>query len=508
MFMDEEPAIARLCVVEALAAGERVLERRAEVLDELATVIDEGRAAGGGEHEPPELTAEGIVGAVFAVVHTRLLDRDAEPLTDLLGALMSMIVLPYVGAQAASAELRRPRLKPRRGVRRQRSRRSGDPLEGLNMRLTYRTVRVLTVIAAQPGASNREIAERSGIVDQGQISKLLARLARLELVENGRTVPLTAHRRSSRGGAALSTVATPGPARGAHRLCARRVVPGRRARGTASRREERGAFAGSVEHPCAARADRSSAVGPACRARAAGRAAPRGRRGPPRSPPARTLARSPSASLCSPARRAIPHRQGQRGGGGEDVRGPAQAVVATLVAAPAAGPAERGTRDPPRRRERLVCEHLPRGTRADGRGGSAGGLSELPGASRRAARRPGADGAAAQEARRIHQAREGPRPLRARARATGQPTADGDGRVRWAGVRAAHADAHAGGLRAARQASLQAPRGAPLARAPRAPVRARPLDGRGCRASRWARRAAQPSVLHRSANRGPRTARL
>ena len=184
MFMDEEPAIARLCVVEALAAGERVLERRAEVLDELATVIDEGRAAGGGEHEPPELTAEGIVGAVFAVVHTRLLDRDAEPLTDLLGALMSMIVLPYVGAQAASAELRRPRLKPRRGVRRQRSRRSGDPLEGLNMRLTYRTVRVLTVIAAQPGASNREIAERSGIVDQGQISKLLARLARLELVEN------------------------------------------------------------------------------------------------------------------------------------------------------------------------------------------------------------------------------------------------------------------------------------------------------------------------------------
>ena len=52
------------------------------------------------------------------------------------------------------------------------------------MRLTYRTVRVLMVIASSPGASNREIAERSGIADQGQISKLLDRLARLELVEN------------------------------------------------------------------------------------------------------------------------------------------------------------------------------------------------------------------------------------------------------------------------------------------------------------------------------------
>jgi hypothetical protein len=40
------------------------------------------------------------------------------------------------------------------------------------------------VIAEHPGASNREIAEGSGIVDQGQISKLLTRLARLKLVQN------------------------------------------------------------------------------------------------------------------------------------------------------------------------------------------------------------------------------------------------------------------------------------------------------------------------------------
>jgi predicted transcriptional regulator len=52
------------------------------------------------------------------------------------------------------------------------------------MRLTYRTIRVLMAISKHPGASNRDIAENSGITDQGQISKLLARLARLELVHN------------------------------------------------------------------------------------------------------------------------------------------------------------------------------------------------------------------------------------------------------------------------------------------------------------------------------------
>ena len=52
------------------------------------------------------------------------------------------------------------------------------------MRLTYRTVRVLVAIGANPGASNREVAEGSGIADQGQISKLLRRLEGLQLVEN------------------------------------------------------------------------------------------------------------------------------------------------------------------------------------------------------------------------------------------------------------------------------------------------------------------------------------
>ncbi|HST55980.1 MAG TPA: TetR family transcriptional regulator [Solirubrobacteraceae bacterium] len=194
VFLEDEPGLARLCVVEALGAGPKALERRAEVLDVAIKAVDRGRAEVAKGKEPPPLTAEGVVGAVFSVVHTRLLERSpigtvtgsqaepVAPLTDLLGSLMSMIVLPFLGGRAASRELSRPAPDLTHGSAGTERRR--DPLEGLDMRLTYRTMRVLTVIAEHPGASNREVAEGSGIADQGQISKLLNRLERLSLIEN------------------------------------------------------------------------------------------------------------------------------------------------------------------------------------------------------------------------------------------------------------------------------------------------------------------------------------
>lgn len=45
-------------------------------------------------------------------------------------------------------------------------------------------MQVLAVIAAEPGLSNIELAERSGVADQGQMSKLLKRLCQLGLIEN------------------------------------------------------------------------------------------------------------------------------------------------------------------------------------------------------------------------------------------------------------------------------------------------------------------------------------
>jgi AcrR family transcriptional regulator len=207
-FFDEEPALGRLLVVDALGAGPLVLERRTRVLQALATVVDRGRAqARHGRRtpapsSPPELTAEGVVGAVFSVVHARMLEAGADhpvngssrsgsrhaaaPLSGLLNPLMGMIVLPYLGQAAAQKELVRPTPKaPRpRGSSLAPREPSGDPLRGLNMRLTYRTLVVLSAVATDPGASNRQIADHSGVHDQGQISKLLTRLQKLGLIDN------------------------------------------------------------------------------------------------------------------------------------------------------------------------------------------------------------------------------------------------------------------------------------------------------------------------------------
>jgi AcrR family transcriptional regulator len=182
-FIDDEPELARLCVVDALGGGPRVLRERARVLDTVRKTIDRGRGTVAGRREPPGVTAEGVIGAVFAVIHTRLLERSAKPYLDLHGSLMSMIVLPYLGARAASRELSRPAPRVRRRAKIEQGM-GKDPMAGLQMRLTYRTVRVLTAIREHPRASNREVANGAGIADQGQISKLLSRLERLELIEN------------------------------------------------------------------------------------------------------------------------------------------------------------------------------------------------------------------------------------------------------------------------------------------------------------------------------------
>ena len=178
--LDYEPGTGRLVIVETLGAGPKALERRRRVLAQIITIVDEGRREGKKGDGPPPLTAEGAVGAVFSVIHARMLAGDRRPLLKLAGPLTSTIVLPYLGAAAARKELDRP--VPKAPARPRPV--NGDPLRDLGMRLTYRTVRVLMAVAANPGSSNRAVADGAGIKDQGQISKLLARLQGLGLIEN------------------------------------------------------------------------------------------------------------------------------------------------------------------------------------------------------------------------------------------------------------------------------------------------------------------------------------
>jgi AcrR family transcriptional regulator len=184
-FLDEEPKTARLLVCEPLAGDPKMLGRREQALALLTSVVDGGRVHATGTVDLPALTAESLVGGVLSVIHTRL--RAArEPLSELTNQLMSMIVLPYLGPTAARRELERPLPVPVRGGREATS--LSDPFKDAGMRITYRTVRVLSAVAELSeqgvGRSNRLVGKRAGISDQGQVSKLLGRLQRIGLISN------------------------------------------------------------------------------------------------------------------------------------------------------------------------------------------------------------------------------------------------------------------------------------------------------------------------------------
>lgn len=185
-YLDAHPEVARMCVVEALRAGPRVLERRRRVLAVLTAAVDEGRRAVKEDGGPLPLTAEGVVGGALSVVHAHLLAYprvsagvDAPRLIELANPLTGMILHPYLGAAGARREMKRslPRQNGSVSVPK-------DPFNGLSIRFTYRTARVLATIAGQPKASNRLIADSSGIEDVGQMSRLLHRLERAGLIEN------------------------------------------------------------------------------------------------------------------------------------------------------------------------------------------------------------------------------------------------------------------------------------------------------------------------------------
>jgi AcrR family transcriptional regulator len=194
-FLDGEPVLARVCVVQSARGGPRIVELRERLFAQLAEAIDEGRATSGRAADCPELTAEGLVGAVLSILHTRLVRDEPGQLRALQGELMAMIVAPYLGPAAARAERARPAPEPiaamAGGGGANGSIASGeilsaehDPLHGVSMRFTYRTACVLEAVAAEPGRSNRGVGTAAGIADQGQVSKLLARLQGLGLLKN------------------------------------------------------------------------------------------------------------------------------------------------------------------------------------------------------------------------------------------------------------------------------------------------------------------------------------
>jgi AcrR family transcriptional regulator len=117
-FVADEPAFADMCIVEVMAAGANAIERRNRTMAAFAELIGQAAAAELPKSKlPPALTAETLVGGIYEVVYSRVLQGRGEELPTLLPDLLFSVLLPYVGRDTAGSLLKneRRRSKPKAG---------------------------------------------------------------------------------------------------------------------------------------------------------------------------------------------------------------------------------------------------------------------------------------------------------------------------------------------------------------------------------------------------------
>jgi AcrR family transcriptional regulator len=93
----KEPARARLCIVEAQAAGGASMARYQAMLEQVAPKLREGR-----DHNPrasrlPDGLEVAIIGGLAWLVHQRLLAGQVDDIKGLLPEMLQVTLTPYVG---------------------------------------------------------------------------------------------------------------------------------------------------------------------------------------------------------------------------------------------------------------------------------------------------------------------------------------------------------------------------------------------------------------------------
>jgi len=93
----KEPSRARLCIVEAQAAGGEALKRYQGMLEKLAPKLREGRIHNPRASRLPDGLEVAIVGGLAWLVHQRLLADQVDEIKGLLPEMLQVTLTPYVG---------------------------------------------------------------------------------------------------------------------------------------------------------------------------------------------------------------------------------------------------------------------------------------------------------------------------------------------------------------------------------------------------------------------------
>jgi AcrR family transcriptional regulator len=103
----EEPALARLSLIDIGSAGPAAQRRYRAAVQRLTPLFDEGRDFAPGGRGLPANTSRMAIGGVTGLISDELLADRADRLPSLLSDVLFATLVPYIGPDAAAREVER-----------------------------------------------------------------------------------------------------------------------------------------------------------------------------------------------------------------------------------------------------------------------------------------------------------------------------------------------------------------------------------------------------------------
>jgi len=98
-FCAAEPDIARMCVVEVLAAGPAARARRTETMERLSSLMAEALEELRGDKKLSKLAARGLIGGVHELIYSPIDRGETEHLPELADQIVATQVAPLVAVK-------------------------------------------------------------------------------------------------------------------------------------------------------------------------------------------------------------------------------------------------------------------------------------------------------------------------------------------------------------------------------------------------------------------------
>lgn len=185
MFLDSEPVLARVCLVEVQAGLPEAMNLRARLFAVLRPLLDCGREQLAFEKQPPNLAAAATIALVVGVLQEQFVEKRDPEFIGLLGELTGLVIAQYLGISEARPHIEKGNARAEVLAQSLRVRPVKLPVQipkEIRHARAHRRRLCLAYLAENPGASNQAIAVGIELSHLGQLSTALSRLDQMGLL--------------------------------------------------------------------------------------------------------------------------------------------------------------------------------------------------------------------------------------------------------------------------------------------------------------------------------------